>query len=227
MPITSAILHRLLLTMPTTAYVQRAFSTLAFAGFLRTAEFTSDAKGFSPLFNVTRGSVTFVPSLDAPTHLILRLPASKTDPFRHGVDVLIAAAPLSASCPVRAMQDLFRHHPLPLSAPLFQLPDGSHLTRAESIRLTRSSLLAAGEDPSLYLGHSWRRGAATTAAAAGFTEHDIQVLGRWSSDSYKLYIQSSSSRILFLNSQLHHRVLSSAATPFDPLSLPAAALPLA
>ncbi|KAI0820425.1 hypothetical protein BC628DRAFT_1276145, partial [Trametes gibbosa] len=80
-----------------------------------------------------------------PTHLILSLPASKTDPFRKGVSILVAAAP--------------------------------------DTRLT-----ALGLDSSKYSGHSFRRGAATSAAAVGYADHEIQLLGRWRSDAYKLYI---------------------------------------
>ena len=42
-------------------------------------------------------------------------------------------------------------------------------------------------DPLLYSGHSFQRGAASAAAAAvGYTEHEMQLFGRWRSDAYKL-----------------------------------------
>ena len=43
----------------------------------------------------------------------------------------------------------------------------------------------------LYAGHSFRIGAATSAAAAGIPAHMIQALGHWSSDAFKLYVRSS------------------------------------
>lgn len=58
----------------------------------------------------------------------------------------------------------------------------------------------------MFSGHSFRRGAATAAAEAGFTEYEIQLLGRWRSDAYKLYIESSRSRILNLSTRLHWAV---------------------
>ena len=67
-------------------------------------------------------------------------------------------------------------------------------------------LTLAGFDALQFSGHSFRQGAATTVAEAGFTEYEIQMLGRWRSDAYKLYIESSRSRILNLSARLHWAV---------------------
>ncbi|KAF9464689.1 hypothetical protein BDZ94DRAFT_459734 [Collybia nuda] len=67
---------------------------LAWSGFLCCGEFTiNHGEKFNTILNLTRGCMTFVPSLDNPTHIRLDLPASKTDPFRKGVSILIAKAP--------------------------------------------------------------------------------------------------------------------------------------
>ena len=64
------------------------------------------------------------------------------------------------------------------------------------------TLQKAGVDPTHYSGHSFRIGAATTAAAKGFSDATIQLLGRWASDSYTRYVRtprqelSSLSRVL-------------------------------
>jgi integrase len=162
--------------------------------------------------------VQFLPSFENPTHVILTLPASKTDPFRKGISITIAAAPGRPSCPVTALKNLFTEIPNRLpTAPLFENPDGKPLSYTSFITAIRSALESAGLNPKLYAGHSFRRGAATEAAAAGYSDYEIQLLGRWRSDAYKLYIETSLSRILHLSSLLHmdhpHSI------PFEPPAL--------
>ena len=48
--------------------------------------------------------------------------------------------------------------------PLFQFRDGRFLTCARFVAAVRSALVEAGLDAKLYSGHSFRIGAATTAA---------------------------------------------------------------
>ena len=53
----------------------------------------------------------------------------------------------------------------------------------------QGAIRAAGLDPTGYSTHSLRAGAATDAAGLGFSEAQIQSLGRWRSQAYKLYIR--------------------------------------
>ena len=53
-----------------------------------------------------------------------------------------------------------------------------------------------------YTGHGFRIGAATTSTRAGVPDHLIQMLGRWSSDAYKLYTRSPESHIAAISSRL-------------------------
>ena len=66
----------------------------------------------------------------------------------------------------------------------------------------REALSRAGFDPSLYSGHSFRFGAATTAAAAGIEDALIKTLGRWRSSAYSVYIKMPSSYLSILTSHI-------------------------
>lgn len=95
---------------------------LAFAAFLRKGEFTyiskdRDAADFNQWF-LTRRSVRLFED-----HLELTLPASKTDPFRRGITLTIAASGDDA-CPVQAIRHLFRRWKAQLDSPLFETAGG-------------------------------------------------------------------------------------------------------
>ena len=163
---------------------------LAFAAFLRVGEFTYSAKDlkdpeFSQWF-LTRRSVTLHKD-----HLELTLPASKTDPFRRGITLSVAASGDDA-CPVQALRRLFRWE-APPDGPLFQLGDA--FTRQLVTGKLRETLTLLGIEGH-YSGHSFRRGAATSARMAGLSDEEIQLLGRWRSDSYRLYNVTHPAHIL-------------------------------
>jgi len=220
-PITLPILTSLLAQLKpgaiaghTTIY---AACCIAFAGLLRSGEFTS-GKGNNPDLGLKRHNIQFLPSFENPTHILLTLPASKTDPFRKGVTITIAAAPGRPTCPVAALKCLFletpNHEP---SAPLFEGLDGKALSYNYFISSIRSALTLAGHNPKFFAGHSFRRGAASSAAAAGYSDYEIQLLGRWRSDAYKLYIETNPQRILHLSSLLH--MAHPHYVPFEPPAL--------
>ncbi|KZP13380.1 hypothetical protein FIBSPDRAFT_753452, partial [Athelia psychrophila] len=135
--------------------------------------------------------ITFPVLLDVLRHLI---PGS--DEHAAWVAITVAAAPGTPSCPVAALKALFERSPRTGESPLFENPDGTVLHRGRFIAALRLALLAAGYNASLYAGHSFRRGAASSAAAAGFNDYKIQLLGRWRSDTYKLYIEADASQVI-------------------------------
>ena len=53
-----------------------------------------------------------------------------------------------------------------------------------------------------YAGHSFRIGAATTAAAAGVEDSIIKTLGRWESAAYLLYLRIPRERLAALSKLL-------------------------
>ena len=71
---------------------------------------------------------------------------------------------------------------------LFQWQDRTPLSKTRFVEAVRQALTAALLLAQDYASHSFRIGAATTAAMAGLEDSAIQTLGQWKSASYQLYI---------------------------------------
>ena len=95
---------------------------LAFSGLLRCGEFTTKSSRFNPATHLSKSCIKFMPSPASPAYILLTLPASKTDPFRKGVTLTIAAAPGQPTCPVSAMQQLLQNSSASPDSPLLKLP---------------------------------------------------------------------------------------------------------
>ena len=126
-------------------------------------------------------------SRTAASHSTLRLLDSKTDLFAEGCDVILPRVG-GKYCPVTAIEAAMDAAPdKSLAAPIFQAADGRPVTYAAfSAILARLVVLAKLKQ--LHIRpHSFRIGAATTAALLGFPASTIKVLGRWRSVAYQLY----------------------------------------
>ena len=165
-----------------------AASLLCFFGFFRSGEITVPSQTtFDQGAHLSFEDVA-VDSWETPRLLRVRLKASKTDPFRTGVDVFIGATG-SSLCPVAAVLAYMSMRG-PGPGPLFRLQNGSPLTRTRLVSEVRNALSAAGVDCRAYSGHSFRSGAATTAAKEGVEDSTIKMLGRWKSEAYQVYIKT-------------------------------------
>ena len=195
-PLTRPHLLRILTSIGHNNYestVIRAAFTLAFAAFLRVGEFTykeadKDLGGTFSKWFLTKSCIRLSRTRD---YLELNLPSSKTDPFREGIKLTIAAS-YDNGCPVRAMRVFLANDThRPQSAPLFRIGKETQLafSREYVFRTLQQQAIAAGLDQGNWNGHSFRRGAATWAAEVGIPENEIQTLGRWRSDAYKVYIE--------------------------------------
>ena len=95
----------------------------------------------------------------------------------------------SELCPVAAvLAYMVERQSFP--GPFFKFVDGRYLTRARFVSEIRAALQAAGVPDSGYSGHSFRIGAATTAALNGVPDSLIKTMGRWESSAYTLYIRT-------------------------------------
>lgn len=186
LPITAPLLSVIHRSLALDLFDHRMFwaaCCLAFFGFLRVAEFTCPTT-FDPSTHLTPADVSIA---DAGTiHLWLK--TSKTDPFRQGVMLHIGSSG-NPICPVVAVRSYLAIRGL-TPGPLFITSAGVPLSPPIVNHWLRSIFTAAGYG-SAFSSHSFRIGAATSAAAAGIPDHLIKTLGRWSSNAYQRYIRTS------------------------------------
>ena len=178
--------------------VDTAFK-LAFAAFLRMGEYTyTTAELRNKAFRskqLTRSDITFYPS-----HAVLRLKDSKMDINHTGVEIVVARTD-EPTCAYHGLKELYRRDPKPPTAPLFTLSSGS-FPRNVPVGILQRRLVQAGLDPILvksYTGHSFRKEAAQHAADNGMLEEHIKKLGRWTSEAFRLYFQTSAESLYGLS----------------------------
>ena len=129
--------------------------------------------------------------------MILRLKRSKTDVDHQGVAITIAASG-QPECPVRAMKHLLEKDPQPGNAPLFRFERSAFTSYAVRNEL-KKRVTALSFNSKLYNRHSFRKGATQHARGNGFTDGQIQQLGRWSSQAFQLYCSTSQKDLFRLN----------------------------
>ncbi len=164
-----------------------AAAATCFFGFLRVGEIVTPGERFDPACHLVQGDVR-VNDTGNPQFMTVRIKASKTDPFRKGVLIYLGRTH-NELCPVAALLGyiILRGGS---EGPFFRFEDGRLLTRERFVRAVREALTSRGYDCTLYAGHSFRIGAATTAAQKGVQDSLIKTLGRWESAAYTLYIRT-------------------------------------
>ena len=193
MPITSHIMAHLLSAWQSGIeddYETRllwAAACLAFFGFLRSGEFAAETSTTPPSIQVSGVSID---SRTAPSVVSIHLRKAKTDPFGRGITVYLGKTGRDL-CPVAAILNFLAvRPPTKPDAHLFVHNNGSPLLKSQFVTGVRRALSAAHFDSAQYSGHSFRIGAATSAAAAGVPDHLIKTLGRWESSAYHIYIRT-------------------------------------
>jgi hypothetical protein len=179
--------------------INAAFA-LAHGGFLRMGEFTykEESQRVLETRRLTRGDVIFA---EDDSFVKIRLKQSKADKHFEGVTVLIASSP--TNCPVTLLKRLITLDTAGPNQPLFRLAAG-HFSYEAVTKILRQRLTAARLNASDFAGHSFRKGAAQDAINRGLQEHEVQLLGRWKSDSVKLYYKMDPYRIYALSYQHQH-----------------------
>lgn len=190
LPVTPVILRSIFRHLDMIVYDDVMFwaaCCLAYFGFLRSSEFTvPNATAFSSHLHLSVNDITVDQRVN-PSQIQVNIKVSKTDPFRHGCVIALGQG-RSPLCPVEAVLSYLSIRG-GASGPLFVRTNGVPLTRAYFTERLRGLLNTSGI-AGRYSSHSFRIGAATSAALAGVPEHMIQTLGRWTSSAYLTYIRT-------------------------------------
>ena len=175
-------------------------SLTTFFSFCRSGETTvENEKKYDPNTHLSFSDVA-VDNMVTPSVVSLNIKYSKTDPGRNGYQVVLGSTN-DDLCPVTALLTYLAHRGDKPGA-LFQWKDGTPLSKSKFVQAVRQAMTAAHLPAHNYAGHSFRIGAATTAAMAGIEDSTIQTLGRWKSASYLLYIRMDPRHLASLSPSL-------------------------
>ena len=161
--------------------------TLAFFGFLRISEFTTPSKAFNSQLHPSAKNIHW-----SKNHFTYHLPHSKTDQFFKGHTLYLPRLHNNTKiCPYTAMDQYFAKHKHHYDSPLFTFANRQPLTRRSCLYHLRYYLRKAHYQAEMFNTHSFRIGAASSAAQAGLSPRTIKHLGRWRSSAYRRYIRST------------------------------------
>lgn len=194
LPITPDLLLRLHSKLDFTASLDASFWAIclaAFYGMFRKSHLLpSAANKFNPSKQLTKADFKIFP-----WGALITIRWSKTIQFRERiVEIPLPYIPDSALCPTTAIINAFRFTSSfsTASSQAFNWVDDSRVlhnfTYSPFISKLRLHLSSLGFDPTLYAGHSFRRGGASFAYQSGVPIELIKALGDWRSDTILIYL---------------------------------------
>ena len=207
LPVTAEVLRRVqrVLTSPDRKErtVVWAIAVTAFFGFFRLGELLPDTcSTFDPKTDLAWGDLAVDSHTDTRTAKI-HLKKSKCDQFGKGVDVYLGRTDLDL-CPVTALLAYIETRGSG-PGPLFVDSSQARITNPWFIGQFRDVLATAGLPQQEYAGHSFRIGAATTAASVGLEDSTIQLLGRWQNAAFLRYVRTPGTQLATLSASLVRR----------------------
>lgn len=165
------------------AVLFHAAALVAFFGAFRISELVAQAK------SDTSGRALQVQDVElSAVRASIALRRSKTDQQQRGVVVKLGTCAEKELCPVSALAAYLAVRGRRAGL-LFQHQDGSPLTKHQFWSVTARALEKLGLAGKRFCTHSFRIGAASTAAAMGYPAQDIQRLGRWRSKVFRSYVR--------------------------------------
>jgi hypothetical protein len=173
------------------------FYTITLIGFtnmMRTGELLpTQGKPFNEHLHPTAGG-----HQQNSDHAILHIPSTKTDLSGRGFDLVIPCIPTDGHkyCPSCHLAVLTKKYPATATNTHIFSIQGQPLHKDTYVQRLKAECKRIGLDPKFIGGHSLRIGGATACALANLSGAQIQMLGRWTSEAY----------ILYLNAQPHDRI---------------------
>lgn len=190
LPVTFQKLRQLIAALPavcSSSYEVKLFTsvyTLAFFGFFRVSELVGQHQASKR----GREGLT-LSSLELGDKLCVTLAGSKTDQQNRGAEIQISRVTGFADvCPVLALSG-YLHVRGARPGPLFTHFSGKPLTRYQFQAVLKKAAAVLSWDTRNYSSHSFRIGAATTAALNGLPLDEIMAKGRWKSAAVNRYVR--------------------------------------
>ena len=154
----------------------RAFALVAFHGFFRLGELVH--KNTNTVVHLSDVSIL-------KTGMQVTIPCSKTSVKPEVIFINRSAGDL---CPVAAVEQFISVRGRS-PGPLFAHADGLGYPYSQVNLILANIFASCGLDSKRYKGHSFRIGAASEAAKAGYSDAQICLMGRWKSDAFRKYIR--------------------------------------
>ena len=161
----------------------QAAALVAFFGAMRISELVALGKG-----DVSRKALQYEDVMVMGDQIIIRIRSSKADQVGRGSQVRMGRCSRESLCPVKAVKEFMSFRGAG-DGYFFQHADKSPLTKYQFWRLTDMALERLGVKNMRFGTHSFRIGAASTAAVLGYSIEQIKQIGRWSSDCYHKYVR--------------------------------------
>ena len=192
LPITIPLLHEILDAIPAVFPSMHEYDRRAYECFL--------TNGVYGLLRVSEQAAPTTTTMDEDktakgwdmkckdTSYLFNINAAKNDALRTGFQIETHESG-GRWCPVATAKRWCAVRKAPPHAALFQLRNGTNITRARVSKLIKACLQSTGRDEGSYDTHSLRGGGAVSLAAAGFGAL-VPIMGRWRSDSYLGYLQN-------------------------------------
>ena len=118
----------------------------------------------------------------------MKVLSSKTDQDGKSVTLVLPENQSVDICVVRNLKSYLNFRPK-IDGYLFCHLNHKQVTRFQFLAVLKKALSFSNMNPDDYNTHSFRIGAATSAAIAGKSDDEIKYMGRWKSGSFVRYIR--------------------------------------